>query len=116
MYRWIKKIWYIYTTEYYSVIKKERNNAICSNMEESRDYQTKWNKSDKERQISYDMAYIWNLKYGINEHIYETKTDTLTLKTNLWLPKWKWEKDKLGVWDSWIYITIYKIDKQQELL
>ena len=27
-----------------------------------------------------------------------------------------WERDKLGVWDSWIYITIYKIDKQQELL
>ena len=69
-----------------------------------------------ERQISQDITYVWNLKYDINEHIYETKTDTLTLKTNLWLPKWKWERDKLGVWDSWIYITIYKIDKQQELL
>ena len=28
---WIKKMWYIYTMEYYSAIKKERNKAICSN-------------------------------------------------------------------------------------
>ena len=38
---WIKKMWYIYTMEYYSAIKKERNNAICSNMDEPRDYHTK---------------------------------------------------------------------------
>ena len=29
---WIKRIRYIYTMEYYSDIKKERNNATCSNM------------------------------------------------------------------------------------
>ena len=51
---WIKKMWYIYTMEYYSSIKKEWNNAICSNLDEPRDYHTKWNKSDRERQISYD--------------------------------------------------------------
>ena len=38
---WIKKMWYIYTMEYYSVIKKERNNAICSNMDGPRDDHTK---------------------------------------------------------------------------
>ena len=27
---WIKKMWYIYTMEYYSAIKKERKNAICA--------------------------------------------------------------------------------------
>ena len=26
---WIKKIWYIYTMEYYSAIKKEQNWVIC---------------------------------------------------------------------------------------
>ena len=29
----IKKMWYIYTMEYYSAIKKEQNNAICSMMD-----------------------------------------------------------------------------------
>ena len=38
---WIKKSWYIYITEYYSAIKKEGNNAICSNMDMTRDYHTK---------------------------------------------------------------------------
>ena len=60
---WIKKMWYIYI--YNRILlsyRKEWNNAICSNMDESRDYHTKWSKSDRERQILYDMAYIWNLK------------------------------------------------------
>ena len=38
---WIKKIWYIYTMEYYSAIKKERNTAICNNMDATGDYHTK---------------------------------------------------------------------------
>ena len=32
---WIKKMWYIYTREYYSAIKKGGNNAICRNMDTS---------------------------------------------------------------------------------
>ena len=34
-------------------------------------------KSDTERQIelSYDIAYMWNLKYDTNELIYKTKKD-----------------------------------------
>ena len=38
---WIKNMRYIYTMEYYSAIKKERNNAICSNMDGPRDHHTK---------------------------------------------------------------------------
>ena len=34
---WIKKRWYIYTMEYYLAIKKERHNAICTNMDGTRD-------------------------------------------------------------------------------
>ena len=65
---WIKKMWYIYT-ENYSVIKKEQNNVICSNMSATRDYRTKRSKSEKERQLSYDITYMWNLKYSTNEPI-----------------------------------------------
>ena len=42
--------------------KKEWNNAICSNMNGPRDYHTKWSKSERARQISYDITYMWNLK------------------------------------------------------
>ena len=36
---------YIYTMEYYSAIKKEQNNAICSNMDGSRDHHTEWSQT-----------------------------------------------------------------------
>ena len=74
---WIKKMWYIYTMEYYSAIKKW-NNAICSNMDEPRDYHTKWSKPDRERQISYIITYMWNLKNDTNELIYKTEIDPQT--------------------------------------
>ena len=38
--QWIK-MWCIYTMEYYSAIKKEQNNVICSNMDATRDYHIK---------------------------------------------------------------------------
>ena len=41
-----------------------KNNAICSNMDGPGDCHTEWSKSDTERQISYDIAYMWNLKKG----------------------------------------------------
>ena len=41
---WIKKMWYIYTMEYYSAILK---NAICSNMDGSRNCHTEWSKTDE---------------------------------------------------------------------
>ena len=40
---------YIYTMAYYSAIKTEWNNAICSNMNATRDYHTKWSKPDKDK-------------------------------------------------------------------
>ena len=53
---------YLYLIEYYSVTKKELNNAIYSNMDGPRDYYTKWRKSAKERQLLCDVIYMWNLK------------------------------------------------------
>ena len=44
-------------------------------------------KSERERQIPYDSTYMWNLKYGTDEPIYETETDTQTWRTDLWLPR-----------------------------
>ena len=43
-----------------------------------RDDHTKWSKSARERQILYDITYMWNLKNNTNEHIYKTETDSQT--------------------------------------
>ena len=56
--------------------KKEWNNAICSNIDATRDYHTKWSKSERERQIPHDITYMRNLEYGTNEPIYKTETDS----------------------------------------
>ena len=68
-------------------VKNIWNNAICSNMDGPRDYYTKWNKSEREKQMSYDITYTWNLKYDTNQLIYETETDSQTHSTDLWLPR-----------------------------
>ena len=56
---------------------KELNNAICSNMNGSEEY-IKWSKSERQRQIPYDITYMWNLKYDTNESTCETETATQT--------------------------------------
>ena len=54
----------------------------------TREAHTKWSKvKKKERQIPYDIIYMWNLKYNTNELIYETETDSQTQKTDVWLLK-----------------------------
>ena len=80
---WMKKMWYIYTMEYYSAIKK---NEILP-------FAATWmdpeiiilSESDRERQIPYDITYMWNPKYDTNEPIYRTETDSQ--RTDLWLPR-----------------------------
>ena len=47
-------------------------------MDATRDYHTKWSKSKTERQIPYDITYMWNLKYNTNEPIYEKETKSGT--------------------------------------
>ena len=56
--------------------KNEWNNAICSSMVGPWDYHTKWRKSERERQIPYDLTYMWTLKYDTNELTYKTETDS----------------------------------------
>ena len=49
--------------------KNEWNNVICSNMDEPRYDHTKWIKSERKRQIPYDITSMWNLKYDTTEPI-----------------------------------------------
>ena len=59
-------------------------------MDGPRDYHTKQSNSDRGRQISYDIPYIWNLKkIDTDELIYKTEIDSQIQKANLWLRKRK---------------------------
>ena len=55
-------------------------------------------KSDRERQIPYDITDTWNLKYGANELIYDTKTGSQTYRTDVWLP---WVREGHRVETDW---------------
>ena len=44
-------------------------------MDGSSDCNTEWNKSGRERQKSFDIAYTWNLKMSTNELIYKTEIE-----------------------------------------
>ena len=56
--------------------KKEWTNAICSRMDATIEYNTKWNKLEQEIEIPYSITCMWSLKYGINEPIYKKKKQT----------------------------------------
>ena len=85
IYAWMDKegVAYINNTGILLNQKKEWNTAICNNIDEPRDYHTKLSKSERERQIPYEITYTWNLKYNTNELIYETETDSQDIENRL---------------------------------
>ena len=68
-------------------------------MDGPRDYHTKCNKSDRERQISYDISYVWNLKKLMIQMNLFTKQTHRHRKQTYGYQRGKGGRDKLGVWD-----------------
>ena len=90
-------MWYIYKMEYYSAINNEKNNAICSNMDATRDHHTKWNKKNKDKY--YVKSHMYYLKYGTNESIYKTEIDSQKQRTDFACQEGAGvERDELGAW------------------
>ena len=52
--------------EYYSAMKKNKIMPFAATWMEL-DFHTEWSTSERERQIPYDITYIWNLIHGTNE-------------------------------------------------
>ena len=76
--------------------KKERNNAICSNMDGPSDYHTRWSKSDKDK---YDITYMWNLECNTNELVYKKKNRLRGVEYKLMITKGKEVRDELWLWE-----------------
>ena len=112
---WIKKMWYVYTMEYYSAIKKERNWVIYRDMDRPRDCHTEWSKSEREKQISYINAYMWNLEEwyrwtSLQGRNRDTDVENKHRDTKRGKERW----DELGDWGWHIYKNMYKIDNKWE--
>ena len=96
---------YIHThTHTHNVIllshKTEWNNAVCSNMDGSKDDHAKWSKSDRKRHISYDNTHVESKKEKVQMSLFTKQIDLQTLKSNLWWPKGKsgGSEAKSGTW------------------
>ena len=77
-------------------------------MDATRDYHTKRGKSERERQMPYDIAYKWNLNYDINEPIYKTETNKHREQTC------GCQGERVGGRMEWqVDVNSYKMDKQQ---
>ena len=79
--------------------KKEWNNAICSNMDATRDYHTKWSKRGKDK---YMISLICGIQKIIQMNLFTKQKQTHRCKKKTPMVT-KGERgggrDKLGVWD-----------------
>ena len=71
----MKKMWYVYTKEYYSAIKKNKIEPFAGTWI---DLEIIILNVVSQRQIPHDIAYMWNLKYNTYEPIYKTEIDSQT--------------------------------------
>ena len=59
---WTKKMLYIYTMEYYSAIKRNKIMPSAATWMQLEMIILSEVKSERERQIPYDITYMWDLK------------------------------------------------------
>ena len=59
--KWIKKMWHIFTIEYYSTIKRNETRSFVE-MWMDLENVIQSDRKRKEKQILYTNAYIWNLE------------------------------------------------------
>ena len=75
----IEKVWYMYTMEYYSAIKKNEIMAFTATwMDLEIIILSELSQNEKDKYHMYDITYMWNLKYDMNELIYKTETNSQT--------------------------------------
>ena len=114
-YEWIKKQWYIYTIEYYSAIKRNVNSesVLMRWMNLEPIIQSEVSQKEKDRYHILTHIYI-NQKKGAEEFIYKAAIGKKTQKIDLWTWERGEEDETYGKSNMETYITMCKIDSQQE--
>ena len=74
-------MWYTYTMEYYSGIKK---NEILPLAAKWKGLENTIFSEVSQRQILYNITYMWNIKNNTNEFICKRETDSQIQKRNVW--------------------------------
>ena len=83
-------------------------------MDGPRDYHTKWSKWDRERQVSYDITYMWNLKKWYKWTYLQNRNRLTDLENELIVTKrGRQGRDSEAVWDWVVHTAIFKTDNQQ---
>ena len=94
--------------------KKEWNWIICRDVDGPSDCHTEWSKSEREKQISYINAYMWNLEKwyrwtGLQGRNGDTDVENKRMDTKGGKRQGGWW-DELGDCDWHVYTNMYKID------
>ena len=96
---WIEKMWYIYTMEHYTAIKR---NKIVPFAETWMDPETviESEVSQKEKNKYRIISLISGIQTnGTDELICKAEIETQMQRTNIWFPRGKGGWDKSGGWD-----------------
>ena len=72
--------------------KKGQHDAFCSNMDGTRDSHSKWSKSERERQMPYDITYMWNLKCGTKWAYLQNRNRLIDIENRLVAAKGEGER------------------------
>ena len=67
-------MWYIYIVGLLLSHKKEWDCVIYRDVDRPRDCHTEWNKSEKEKQILYNITFMWNLEKWYRRTYLQSKT------------------------------------------
>ena len=59
---WIRKLWYLYTMEYYSAIKKNASESVLMRWMKLEPIIQSEVKPERKTPIQYTNTYIWNLE------------------------------------------------------
>ena len=93
---WISKLWYIYTMEYYSAIKKNSFESIIMRwLKLEPIIQSEVSQKDKD-QYSILMRIYGILKDGNDNPISKTEKETQMYRTDFWT---LWEKARVGCFE-----------------